>query len=95
MKSTKEKNQPINTTTKKSQLGLWIQAILCICGLTSLIISLLESAFIPLTEILVAFCLFTMAYNNQKLYKRNTMTYIYIGFGLFLIITTILDVFHG
>lgn len=100
MKSTSEKSKEIKKNDSKkvpnNQMGLLVQAVLCVCGLIFLIISLFEMSFMPITQIIVAACLFVMAYNNQKVYKKNSvMNYVYIGFGIFLILSTIMDVFHG
>ena len=95
MKSTSEKKEQIKKSIQSNEISLWIQAILCTIGLIGLIISFFEKSFMPIAELTVAACLFTMAYNNYKIYKKDKMNYLYIGFGIFLVITTILDIING
>ena len=35
--------------------------------------------------------MFTMAYNNKKIFKKKNMTFIYIALGIFIIMSTLVE----
>ena len=80
---------------KKNDISLMTQLVLCICAVIFFIISIFEKPFFEIAEIIVALTLFVMAYNNTKIYKRKYFTIVYLVFGLFLLISTIIGMFNG
>lgn len=80
---------------KKNNIGLITQLILCIASVIFFIISMFEKSFFELAEIMISLTLFAMAYNNAKTYKRKYFTVIYVIFGLFLLISTIIGIING
>ena len=69
-----------------TDLGIFLQMVLSVCTLIMGIFSLFEKELFLVCEIILVFLLFLLAYNNQKVYKRNFMTYGYafVGFLLFM-----------
>lgn len=72
----------------KNKVGLLIQAVLLVGLLFSGILTICNSAFTVLFQIILMFFMFITAYNNHVFYKRKNYTEIYIasGFIIFLII---------
>lgn len=77
---------------KNKNLGLFIQCVLCSCIAIFLIISIFESSFISVSQMLAALTLFVMAYNNHMVYKKKYFTVAYAAFGLFLLISTLVGI---
>ncbi len=77
---------------KDKKIGLFVQFVLCICTIIFFIVSLFEKSFFILVEVLIALTLFAMAYNNSKIYKRKYFTIVYIIFGSFILISSLLEV---
>ena len=73
-----------------NEIGLLIQSILAVFLLAFTIMSIFESSFLILTEILVAFMMFVMAYNNHKTFKRKGITYAYIIVGALMLLLSIM-----
>ena len=69
-----------------NEIGLFIQAVLIFCIIAVAIVCLFEDSFVLLLESLLALALFTMAYNNQKTFKRKLFTIPYIIGGLLCLI---------
>lgn len=64
--------------------------LICIVFIVcSFFISVLE----PYREIVLGLILLMMAYSNQIIYKRKSMTIVYVLFGLLLIITNLIKLF--
>lgn len=80
---------------KKNNIGLIAQLILCIASVICFIVSIFQKYFFNIAEIIVSLTLFIMAYNNAKTYKRKYFTVIYVVFGLFLLISTIIGIVNG
>ena len=76
---------------KSDQVGILVQVVLTELVLIFGIISLISSAFVPTFYIIISMVMFTMAYNNKKVYKKKYMTSIYIIVGLFVTITTLME----
>ncbi len=79
----------------KKNIGLVAQFVLCIICVILFIVSMFEKYFFVFAEIAVSLTLFVMAYNNVKTYKRKYFTVVYIIFGLFLLISTLIGMFNG
>lgn len=73
------------------KVGILIEVILIEMMIIFSIISLISDLFMPAVYIIVTMILFTMAYNNIKIFKKKYMTPIYIIVGLFVLITTLLE----
>lgn len=88
--------QPQNKMKRKSlftDLNIFLQMILSVCVLIMGIFSLFEKELWIVVEGILGVLMFLLAYNNQKVYKRNFMTYGYFLFGLFIMINIFLEIF--
>jgi len=76
--------------TKEIKLDAWVitQLILVLILIIVLVLSMFYSFLLPVAEIIAGLSLIIMGYNNYRFYKRKTLTWIYIAFGLILIIST-------
>ena len=45
----------------------------------------------PAFYAIIAMIMFTMAYNNKRIYKKKNMTMIYNIVGIFVVITTLVE----
>ena len=70
------------------EVGLLVQAIFTEVMIIFGIISLISDKFLPSFYIIMSILMFTMAYNNKKIYKKKYLTKIYIIVGFFVAITT-------
>ncbi len=68
-----------------NEIGLFIQAVLMACVIALLIMTIFENSFAIVLEFVLAFALFTMAYNNTKTFKRKLFTIPYIIGGIICI----------
>ena len=75
------------------QIGLFVQTILTELLIIFAIINFITSIFVPVFYAIIVMLMFTMAYNNYKFYKKKYMTMVYIIFGMFVLITTLLEYF--
>ena len=75
------------------QIGLFVQTILTELLIIFAIINFITSIFVPVFYAIIVMLMFTMAYNNYKFYKKKYMTIVYIVFGIFVLITTLLEYF--
>lgn len=74
-----------------SEVGLLVQVVLTELMIIFSIISMISEEFWPAFYAIVSMVMFTMAYNNKKIYKKKYMTSVYILVGLFVAITTIVE----
>lgn len=73
-----------------NNIGMFIQVILGFAIIIMMIISIFTKVlYIPL-QILIVPELLIMAYNNQKVYKKKFMTYIYLALALYILISLII-----
>lgn len=75
---------------ESNQVGLLIQGVLSVFLVAFTILTIFESTFLVLTEILVGFLMFVMAYNNYKTFKRKGITYAYTIMGILMIVLSIM-----
>ena len=68
-----------------TSITLLLQAVLGIYVLTFGISGLFQPELFKISEILVGLLLFIIAYNNHKIYKRNYITFVYLGLGIVVI----------
>lgn len=73
------------------EVGLLVQVVLIELMIIFAIISMISDAFWPAFYAIVSMIMFTMAYNNLKVYKKKYMTSIYVIVGIFVAITTIVE----
>ena len=76
---------------RSDQVGLLVQVVLTELVLIFGIINMISDAFMPAFYAIISMIMFTMAYNNVKIYKKKYMTSIYVIVGLFVAITTIVE----
>ena len=75
-----------------NNIGLFIQLTLGVAIIIMMLISIFTNIlYIPL-QILIIPELCIMAYNNQKIYKRKFMTYIYLALALYILISLIIGI---
>ena len=73
------------------EVGLLVQVVLTELMLIFAIINMISDAFMPAFYAIVSMIMFTMAYNNKRIYKKKYMTSIYVIVGLFVAITTLVE----
>lgn len=73
------------------EVGLLVQVVLTELLIIFAIISMISNAFMPAFYAIIAMTMFSMAYNNNKIYKKKYMTSVYVIVGLFVAITTIVE----
>lgn len=69
-----------------NEIGLFIQSVLIICAIALGIITVFENHFAIVLEFILSLTMFTMAYNNRKVFKRSFFTIVYIVGGLFCLV---------
>ena len=72
-------------------VGLLIQVVLTELMIIFAVINLISDALMPAFYVIVSMIMFTMAYNNIRIYKKRYMTPIYVIVGIFVLITTIVE----
>ncbi len=78
-------------TYKNDEVGILVQVVLTELLIIFAIIDLMSDKFMPAFYAIIVMLMFTMAYNNKRIYKRKYMTPIYIVVGIFVLITTIIE----
>ena len=73
------------------EVGLLVQVVLIELLLIFAVINMITNVFMPAFYAILAMLMFTMAYNNKRIYKRKNMTSVYIIVGIFVTITTLLE----
>ena len=73
------------------EVGLLMQVVLIELLLIFAVINMLTNVFMPAFYAILAMLMFTMAYNNKKIYKRKYMTSVYVIVGIFVTISTLLE----
>ena len=63
---------------RSDEVSLLVQAILTELVIIFGVINIISNAFMPAFYAIISMILFTMAYNNNKFYKKKYMTSIYI-----------------
>ena len=80
---------------KTNDLNFLVQVLLSVVAIIFYIISIFEKTFFNVAELFLALTLFTMAYNNHKIYKRKYFTIAYLIFGFLLLIGAITGIIYG
>jgi len=73
------------------EVGLLVQVVLIELLLIFSVINLISNAFMPAFYAILAMIMFTMAYNNKRIYKKKNMTMVYNIVGIFVVITTLME----
>lgn len=73
------------------KIGILVEVVLIEILIIFSIITLFSDLFMPTLYVILSMILFTMAYNNIKIFKKKYMTPVYIIVGLFVLITTFLE----
>ncbi len=76
---------------KNDRVGILVEVVLIEMMIIFSILNLINEAFLPALYIIISMILFTMAYNNIKIFKKKYMTPVYIITGLFVVITTFME----
>jgi len=76
--------------TKEIKLDAWliVQLVLVLILIVILVLSMFYNFLLPVAEIIAGLALIIMGYNNQRIYKRKALTWVYIIFGIILILST-------
>lgn len=73
------------------EVGLLMQVVLIELLIIFAVINMITNVFVPAFYAILAMLMFTMAYNNKRIYKRKYMTSIYMIVGIFVTISTLLE----
>lgn len=73
------------------EVGLLVQVVLIELLIIFAVINLITNVFMPAFYAILSMIMFTMAYNNEKIYKKKYMTSVYVIVGLFVAITTLVE----
>ena len=73
------------------EVGLLVQVVLIELLIIFAVINLITNVFMPAFYAILAMIMFTMAYNNKKIYKKKNMTKIYNIVGIFIVISTLME----
>ncbi len=71
---------------KINRITLLIQIVLMVFIISFGILSIFNKDLFMIFEILMSVMMFVLAFNNQKFYKRKYMTYVYLVFGILLLV---------
>jgi len=74
-----------------NEVGLLVQVVLIELLLIFGVINLITDVFMPAFYAILAMIMFTMAYNNKRIYKKKNMTMVYNIVGIFVVITTLME----
>ena len=73
------------------EVGLLVQVVLIEQLIIFAIMNLITDVLMPAFYAILVMLMFTMAYNNKKIFKKKNMTFIYIALGIFIIISTLVE----
>ncbi len=73
------------------EVGLLVQVVLIELLIIFAVINLITNVFMPAFYAILAMIMFTMAYNNKKIYKKKNMTMIYNIVGIFVVLSTLME----
>ena len=76
---------------KSDEVGLLVQVVLTELVIIFGIFNLISDALLPAFYAILSMIMFTMAYNNVKIFKKRYMTSIYVIVGIFVAITTLVE----
>ena len=73
------------------EVGLLVQVVLIELLIIFAVINLITNVFMPAFYAILAMIMFTMAYNNKKIYKKKNMTMVYNIVGIFVVLSTLME----
>ena len=73
------------------EVGILVQVILIEVMIIFALLSIFSHEFLNAFYVILSLILFTMAYNNKKVFKKKYMTEVYIIVGLFVLVSTVLE----
>ena len=76
---------------KSDEVGLLVQVVLTELVIIFGVFNLISDALLPAFYAILSMIMFTMAYNNVKIFKKRYMTSIYVIVGIFVAITTLVE----
>ncbi len=79
----------------KLDAGLIAQLVLVLILIIILVLSMFYNFLLQVAEVIAGLALIVMGYNNNRIYKRKALTWIYVIFGIILIISTGWNYFNG
>lgn len=89
-------NMKKGTENKRiDNLGLFLQIILLVAVIISMITSFFIGPLTIVTDSLITLLLLVLCYNNYTLYKRKYLTAIYFIVGIIWLVLTLVGVFNG
>lgn len=68
------------------------QIILTIISLILFVLYLFNDDYLLYFEILLGITLFSLSFNNYKIYQKKRMTFIYLFFGIMMFVFSILNI---
>jgi len=80
---------------KKWDIWLLLQLVLTVVSLCLVTWSFFDSSLLLFVEISFLFTMLLMAYNNYRVYKRRSFTYLYGGVGMILLIVIFYHLWGG
>lgn len=83
----KTKKRMVIDLKESYQITLLFQIALIIFIISFGILSIFNKELFIVCEVLMSVMMFVLAFNNQKVYKRKYMTYVYILFGILLLVS--------
>ncbi len=92
-----KENKAMNTKVvdlkqySSDEVGLLVQVVLIELLIIFSIINLITDVFMPAFYAILCMIMFTMAYNNVRIYKKRYMTVIYIIVGIFVLVSTLME----
>ena len=72
-------------------IGMFIQLVLGVAIIIMMLISIFTDVLYTPLQILIVPELCIMAYNNQKVYKRKYMTFIYLAIAIYILVSLIIS----
>ena len=85
----------LETKQIKLDAGLILQLILVLVLIIILVLSMFYSFLLPIAEIIAGIALIVMGYNNHRIYNRKALTWVYVIFGIILILSTGWNLING
>lgn len=79
------------TVNKDNIIGVVFQFVVTVVVIIFGILSLFHNNYYLAFEFSIVIDLLIMAYNNQKVYHKKGLTFVYLGFALLLLISAILS----
>lgn len=83
----KTKKRMVIDLKETYQITLLFQIALIVFIISFGILSIFNKDLFIICEVLISVMMFVLVFNNQKVYKRKYMTYVYMLFGILLLVS--------